>query len=143
MRIFTSTDKREIALEELNRLFEKAGFLSRPLDKLDRALEHSLFCVAARSLREKTLVGFVRATSDGVFNTTVWDLVVDPCLPNQDATKKLLMTRLKREVVKVVPSCAISTLANPQDYELFRQMSFDEDKKGIRAMALRNSRRDS
>ena len=138
-RVFLSTNKQSISPEELNHLFQKAGFPIRTLDKLTLALQHSLFCVTARSIREKALVGFVRATSDGVFNTTVWDLVVEPTLPNKDATKTLLLMRLKREVKKVIPNCAISMLANPQDYDLLRQMKFTEDRKGIRAMVLRES----
>ncbi|MEO1295355.1 MAG: hypothetical protein AAFW75_06040 [Cyanobacteria bacterium J06636_16] len=135
-RVFLSTDKQAIAPEELNQLFVQANFPVRAPDKLALALQHSPFCVIARSIREKTLVGFVRATSDGVFNTTIWDLVVAPSLPNGEATKILLLTRLKREVTKVIPNCAISMLANPWDQELLRQMKFVEDKKGIRAMAL-------
>ena len=135
-RVFLSTDKAAIAPEELNQLFINADFPVRSLDKLALAVQHSLFCVAARSIRDKTLVGFVRATSDGVFNTTIWDLVVEPGLANQEATKILLLTRLKREVKKVIPNCAISMLVKPQDQDLLRQMKFAEDKTGIRAMML-------
>lgn len=135
-RIFLSTDKDAIAPDELNQLFTRAGLPIRDLAKLAVALQHSPFCVAARSFRDKTLVGFIRATSDGVFNTTVWDLAVDRSLANQTATKSLLITRLKREVKKVIPACAISVFADPCDYDVLRQANFAEDSKGIQAMAL-------
>ncbi|NET52694.1 MAG: hypothetical protein F6K09_29655, partial [Merismopedia sp. SIO2A8] len=86
--------------------------------------------------KTKKLVGFVRATGDGVFNATVWDLVVDPSLPNQDGLKMLLLARLKQEVKKTIPNCAISMLANAEDIEVLEKMDFDEDERGIRAMAL-------
>lgn len=122
--------------EELNQLFGRANLPVRNLEKLEIALQHSMFCVTARTFKEKELVGFVRATSDGVFNTTVWDLAIDRNLPNQEATAKLLLTRLQREAAKIVPNCAISVFASAQAYDWFQQMNFVEDKKGIRAMIL-------
>lgn len=135
-RIFLSIRQQGLAPEELNQLFSQSGLPVRPPDKLAIALQHSLFCITARTFKEKSLVGFVRATSDGVFNITVWDLVVMPALPNPKAIAGLLMARLQREAVKVVPNCAISAFANPQDQDWLHQMNFSEDHKGIRAMIL-------
>ncbi|NET48433.1 MAG: hypothetical protein F6K09_06825, partial [Merismopedia sp. SIO2A8] len=91
IRVSLSTNKQKLALQELNRLFQAAGLPSRSSEKLGVAVKHSLFCVSAKTLKTKKLVGFVRATGDGVFNATVWDLVVDPSLPNQDGLKMLLL----------------------------------------------------
>jgi hypothetical protein len=136
-RVFFSTDKGAVSAAELNQLFRKAGLPTQPADKLAIALEHSLLCLAAWSFGEKKLVGFVRATGDGVFNATLWDLVIDPNVTNPDATKTLLMNRLKREINRIVPRCTISMMANPQDHRLLRLINFAEDKTGIKAMALR------
>ncbi|NET37472.1 MAG: hypothetical protein F6K19_36520 [Cyanothece sp. SIO1E1] len=136
-RIFTSADKRGIRVEEVNQLFAKAGWQTRNPDKLEVALQNSLFCVTARLFKEQVLIGFVRATSDGVFNATVWDLVVDPSLPNAATTKALLIERLKREVTRTMPQCAISIFAHPQDLSVLDEANFAKDKKGIQAMAWR------
>lgn len=137
-RVFFSIDKGEIAPATLNQLFRKAGLPTQPTDKLAIALHHSLLCVAAWTFGEKKMVGFVRATGDGVFNATLWDLVVDPTVTNPEGTKTLLLNRFKREITKVVPNCTISMMANPQDHRLLRLVNFAEDKTGIRAMALRS-----
>lgn len=108
----------------------------RALEKLAIALQHSTLCISARTFREKNLVGFVRATSDGVFNLTLWDLVVAPSLPNRETAMQLMLTRLQREAVKIVPNCAISAFVREADHDLLRRMNFTEDKKGIRAMVL-------
>lgn len=136
-RVFFSIDKGAIAPATLNQLFRKAGLPVQPPDKLAIALQHSLLCMGAWSFGKKQLVGFVRATGDGVFNATLWDLVVDPSVTNPDATKTLLMNRLKREITKIVPNCTISMMAAPQDYRLLRLANFSEDKTGIKVMALR------
>jgi hypothetical protein len=136
-RVFFSIDKGAIAPATLNQLFRSAGLPTQPVDKLAIALQHSLLCMGAWSFGEKKLVGFVRATGDGVFNATLWDLVVDPSITNPDATKTLLMNRLKREITKLVPNCTISMMAAPHDYQLLRLANFAEDKTGIKVMALR------
>ncbi|MGD1906107.1 MAG: hypothetical protein ACFB0C_08955 [Leptolyngbyaceae cyanobacterium] len=135
-RVFFSTDKGAVSPAELNQLFRKAGLPAQPVDKLAIALQHSLLCLAAWTFGEKKLAGFVRATGDGVFNATLWDLVVDPNVTHPDATKTLLMNRLKREMNRIVPNCTISMMANPQDHHLLRLVNFAEDKTGIKAMAL-------
>ncbi|MGK7873818.1 MAG: hypothetical protein AB4426_11060 [Xenococcaceae cyanobacterium] len=136
-RVYTSTNKQVIP-EELNQLFAKAGLPVRDLNKLKTALQNSLLCVTARLLRDRAMVGFVRATGDGVFNLTVWDLVVDPSLPNRETTKKLLLERLKQEIKRTAPQCGVSIFADSQDFKLLDQANFTEDQKGIRAMVLRS-----
>jgi hypothetical protein len=138
-RVFFSIDRGAVSPATLNQLFRKAGLSMQPTDKLAIALQNSLLCIAAWTFREKKLVGFVRATGDGVFNATLWDLAVDPGVTNPDATKTLLMNRLKREITRVVPNCTISMMANPKDHRLLRLVNFGEDKTGIKAMALRAS----
>lgn len=136
-RIFTSADKRKVVPEELNHLFVNVGQPPRNLDKLTIALQNSLLCVTARLFSDQRLVGFVRVCGDGVFNATVWDLVVDPRLPNVEETKTQLIIRLKREIKRTLPHCAVSMFVNPQDLHLLSQAKFAEDETGIRAMGLK------
>lgn len=136
-RIFTSANKREVVLEELNHLFVKTGQPLRNLEKLKIALQNSLLCITARLISDQMLVGFVRVSGDGVFNATVWDLVVDPSLPNGEDAKTQLIIRLKREIKRTLPHCAVSIFAHPQDFRLLSLANFAEDEKGIRAMGLK------
>ena len=136
-RIFTSADRREVVPEELNNLFVRAGQPLRNVDKLKIALKNSLVCVTARLISNQMMIGFVRVSGDGVFNATVWDLVVDPSLPNGEDAKTQLVLRLKREIKRTLPHCAVSMFAQPQDFHLLSLANFVEDESGIRAMALK------
>jgi len=70
--------------ERLNALFVSVGFSSRACDKLQKAVDNShlaLWVTTTRDSRfakEGEVVGFARATSDGTFHATVWDVVVSP-----------------------------------------------------------------
>ncbi len=135
-RIFVSTDKRAIAPQELNQLSTKAGLPFREPNRLKTALENSQLCVTARKVKDRAIVGFLMASGDGVFNLTVWDLIVDPDLPNQEKTKILLLERLKQEIKRSFPRCTVSVLARAKDLQLFRQIGFVKDCKGIRPMVM-------
>ena len=64
----------------------QVGWPSRPLSKVQTALANS-FLTSGLYLRQNPsenseetdqLIGLARATSDHVFNATIWDVLVDP-----------------------------------------------------------------
>lgn len=129
--------ERAIAAEEFNSLCIKVGEAPRDITKLRLALKHSLFCVTARKLKSRELVGLVRACGDGVFNAELLDLMAYP--PGSEAgeaVKKQMLLRFKREIRRSMPKCAISTFALPADLVLFLRANFEKDPDGIRAMQL-------
>lgn len=128
--------ERAIAAEELNAFYLQAKRPPRNLAKLQIALAHSLFCVTARQLQTRELVGHVRVCGDGVFNAEIVDLLVWAPGGSDEAIKKQLILRLKREVRRTMPKCAISTFAAAEDLVLLLRANFEKDPEGIRAMAL-------
>jgi len=129
--------ERAITAEEFNEFYAKVGGTPRDVTKLRLAFEHSLFCVTARKLKSRELVGFVRACGDGVFNAELLDFMAYPPASEQgEAVKKQLLLRLKREVRRTMPKCAISTFALPADLVLLLRANFEKDPDGIRAMSL-------
>ncbi len=129
--------ERSIVAEELNGLCIKTGVAPRDLTKLRLALKHSLFCVTARKLKSRELVGFVRACGDGVFNAELLDLMAyPPGSESGEAVKKQLLLRFKRETRRTMPKCAISTFALPANLVLLLRANFEKDPDGIRAMSL-------
>jgi hypothetical protein len=123
---------------ELNSLLQKAGEAMRPLPRLQQALHHSYLCITARTLSDRRLVGFVRATSDEALNASVWDLLADPLLPDPKAIKLQLLDRLLRELRQLVPGCSVSILSRQEDQLLLHDLRFVSDPGGIRAMVLMN-----
>lgn len=86
------------------------GWPRRPLHKVECALANS-FLVSTLTLEPAQgggpgrLVGLARCTSDGAFNATIWDVLVDPELQGQGLGKALVervvRTLLKREITNV------------------------------------------
>ncbi|MEB3273274.1 MAG: hypothetical protein VKJ85_05765 [Prochlorothrix sp.] len=138
-RIFTSTETRGLEPDDINRLFKRAGLPPRDPEKWQTSLKYSLFCITAREITTRELVGFMRASGDGVFNVTLWDFVVDPRLKNQEETQEMILDRLQREVQRSFSRCSVSLLAKPRQLPLLRRANFAEERQGIRAMALRQN----
>ena len=121
---------------ELNQLFVKSGQPARDPEKLRRALDHSLFCVTARLLTGRMLVGFARASGDGIFNAAIRDWVADPTAANPEAIQRQLLERAKQEAKRTMSQCAVSIFAEPEQFAMLRRADFDEEQNGIKAMRL-------
>ncbi|GBF91909.1 acetyltransferase [Raphidocelis subcapitata] len=134
-------DAREgIKAAELNELFEKVGFPRRDPDLLEVALAntHRLVWVRAtkqsRVARLGQLLGFARATSDGVFNAVVWDVAVAPAW-QRSGIGRGLMERLTRGLVEDgIPTIAL--YAEPKVVALYSKLGFKSDVDGIKGMAF-------
>lgn len=70
--------KAKIDLPQLQQLFNLTAFWAqnRSLEDLEIAISHSDPVISLWD--GKKLIGFARATSDGVYRATIWDVVVHP-----------------------------------------------------------------
>ncbi len=121
---------------ELNQFWVQAGLPARELTKLQVALQHSLFCVTARTISDRTLIGFARASGDGVFNIAILDFIAMPTLNNPEAVKRQILERFKQETKRGLSQCALSIFATLENQALLRRSDFEEDPNGIKAMVL-------
>ncbi|CAH9134738.1 unnamed protein product [Cuscuta epithymum] len=130
----------DIDLYDLQDLCDKVGWPRRPLNKLATALKNS-YIVATLHSRivsteevnvQKKLIGMARATSDHVFNATIWDVLVDPSYQGQGLGKtlieKLIRTLLQRDIGN------ISLFADSQVVEFYQNLGFQPDPEGIKGM---------
>ena len=119
-------------------LCDKINWPRRPQDKLDKALRNS-FLVASVTLEEpgcapeaRRLIGTARCTSDGAFNATIWDLIVDPEFQGM-GLGKALMELLVRSLLKRDIS-NITLYADSGVVPFYKRLGFDVDPEGIKGM---------
>ncbi len=74
------------------RLFQTAAFWAqnRSPQAMATAIAHSYPIVTAWD--GEALIGFARATSDGVFRATIWDVVIDPAYQGGGLGRKMVET---------------------------------------------------
>ncbi|MGH0883577.1 GNAT family N-acetyltransferase [Bacillus paranthracis] len=131
--IYLTTEKN-INLYELENLCDSVGWVRRPLKKVKAAIDHSFItvCLFYKIGEKKRLIGFARATSDRVFNATIWDVVIHP-----DFQGKGLGRVLMNQIIFKLRGADITTItlfADPQVVSFYHNLGFMTDPDGVKGM---------
>lgn len=111
------TNPDRIDLSQLQQLFNLAAFWAqaRSLSDLEIALAHSKPVVSMWD-RDR-LIGFARATSDGIYRATIWDVVVHPDYQGFGLGRKLVETVLSDPHICRVERVYLMTTYQQSFYE--------------------------
>ena len=107
----------QIDLNQLQALFQAAAFWAQ-----DRQIEDWAIAIANSNPvisvwdRER-LVGFARATSDGIYRATIWDVVVHPDYQGAGLGSKLVETVLSHPRMSRVERVYLMTTHQQRFYE--------------------------
>jgi ribosomal protein S18 acetylase RimI-like enzyme len=109
------------ALKQLQRLFNSNAFWAqgRSLGDLGEMVKKSAVCVTA--WKGRRLVGFGRATSDGVYRGTIWDLVVDSHITGQGVGRSILVALLQSKDLR---QCERVYLMTTNSAEFYKKIGF-------------------
>ncbi|XP_074311938.1 histone acetyltransferase TAP1 [Silene latifolia] len=132
----------DIDLYDLQALCDKVGWPRRPMSKLAAALKNSYMVATLHSVQksspgaegydDKRLIGMARATSDHVFNATIWDVLVDPSYQGQGLGKALVEKLIRALLQKDIGN--ISLFADSKVVDFYRNLGFEPDPEGIKGM---------
>ena len=100
-QIHFSDRPTEINISQLQNLFNIAAFWAkdRSIEDLSKAIANSNPVVSVWN--QKQLIGFARATSDGVYRATIWDVVIHPEYQGKGLGIKLVETILVHPIMQV------------------------------------------
>jgi ribosomal protein S18 acetylase RimI-like enzyme len=115
---FQYNDTLETAdLQRLLQLFKLAAFWAQDRTRADlaTAIAHSHPVVTAWD--GVNLIGFARATSDGVFRATIWDVVIDPDYQGAGLGRRLVETVLAHPHVNRAERVYLMTTHQQAFYE--------------------------
>ncbi len=120
-------------LGQLCALFRKAAFWAkdRSNEDMERAIAHSHPVVIAWDAAR--LVGFARATSDGVFRATIWDVMIDPDYQGAGLGRRLVETLIAHPHMNRVECIYLMTTHQQRFYE---RIGFE--RNNTTTMVLRN-----
>lgn len=109
----TTTD----CLAQLQTLFQTAAFWAqnRTIEDLRVAIAHSNPIVSVWN--EDRLIGFARATSDGVYRATIWDVVIHPDYRGSGLGGQLVQTLLAHPHLNRVERVYLMTTHQQRFYE--------------------------
>ncbi len=107
----------EVDLEQLQRLLKSGAFWAkeRTLAGMAIAIANSKPVVTVWDGNQ--LIGHARATSDGIYRATIWDVVIDPNYRGAGLGRKLVQTVLAHPNVCDVERVYLMTTHQQQFYE--------------------------
>jgi len=131
--IFLNTNKN-INLYALERLCDTVGWVRRPFKKVKLAIDNSLmiFSLFYKENKETKMIAFARATSDGTFNATIWDVVVHPQFQRQGLGKILIneiINHLRRSDINT-----ITLFADSHVVKFYKDLGFISDPDEVKGM---------
>ena len=127
-------DKSKVDFKQLQNLFARTAFWarSRNMDDLEIAVINSNPVVTVWD--GDRLIGFARATSDGIYRAAIWDVVVDPDYQGAGLGRKLVQTVLSHPMVSKVERVYLTTTHKQSFYE---RIGFE--RNGTTTMVLYNN----
>ncbi len=116
-QILFSDRKSEIGLDKLQKLFNLAAFWAK-----DRSLEDMSIAIANSNpvigvWDGQRLIGFARATSDGIYRATIWDVVIHPEYQASGLGSKLVETVLSHPCIHRVERVYLMTTHQQKFYQ--------------------------
>jgi ribosomal protein S18 acetylase RimI-like enzyme len=107
----------DLDLYKLQTLLNKNAFWAsdRRIEDLKIAIDRSEPVVSAWD--KETLIGFARATSDGIYRATIWDVVVDSDYQRLGLGRKLVETVLTHSCMNRVERIYLTTTHQQSFYE--------------------------
>ncbi len=109
--------KSQIDLSQLQALFKVGAFWAqaRRLEDLSVAIANSEPTISAWD--GERLIGFARATSDGIYRATIWDVVIHPAYRGVGLGRKLVETVLSHPRMNKVERVYLMTTHQQRFYE--------------------------
>ena len=124
----------QVDLEELLNLFKTAAFWAqdRTREDLAIAIENSDPVISVWD--RQRLIGFARATSDGIYRAAIWDVVIHPEYQGLGLGRKLVETVLAHPRLNRVERVYLTTTHQQKFYE---RIGFEENQ--TTTMVLHNT----
>lgn len=107
----------QVDLLQLQELFQSTTFWAknRRLEDLETAIANSEPVISVWD--GDRLIGFARATSDGVYRAMLWDVVIHPSYQGRGLGRKLVETVLSHPRIRRVERVLLTTTNQREFYE--------------------------
>ena len=107
----------DIDIGQLQELFDIAAFWAKGRNIKDLAIAIANSEPVISAWDQELLIGFARATSDGIYRATIWDVVIHPDYQGNGLGSKLIETVLNHPRMQKVERVYLMTTHQQEFYE--------------------------
>ena len=107
----------DIDIGQLQELFDIAAFWAKGRNIKDLAIAIANSEPVISVWDQELLIGFARATSDGIYRATIWDVVIHPDYQGNGLGSKLIETVLNHPRMQKVERVYLMTTHQQKFYE--------------------------
>ncbi|MGL5196023.1 MAG: GNAT family N-acetyltransferase [Chroococcales cyanobacterium] len=116
--------KEDVDIQQLQRLFELTAFWARERKIEDLAIAIANSDPVITVWEGERLIGLARATSDGIYRATIWDVIIHPEYQGVGLGRKLVETLLSHPRMNRVERVYLMTTHQQRFYE---RIGFEEN----------------
>ncbi|MBO0348881.1 GNAT family N-acetyltransferase [Phormidium pseudopriestleyi FRX01] len=116
--------KEDVDIQQLQRLFELTAFWARERKIEDLAIAIANSDPVITVWQGERLIGLARATSDGIYRATIWDVIIHPEYQGVGLGRKLVETLLSHPRMNRVERVYLMTTHQQRFYE---RIGFEEN----------------
>lgn len=116
--------KEDVDIQQLQRLFELTAFWARERKVEDLAIAIANSDPVITVWEGERLIGLARATSDGIYRATIWDVIIHPEYQGVGLGRKLVETLLSHPRMNRVERVYLMTTHQQRFYE---RIGFEEN----------------
>ncbi len=116
--------KEDVDIQQLKRLFELTAFWARERKLEDLAVAIANSDPVITVWEGERLIGLARATSDGIYRATIWDVIIHPEYQGVGLGRKLVETLLSHPRMNRVERVYLMTTHQQRFYE---RIGFEEN----------------
>lgn len=110
-------DQRNVDLSQLQALFQVAAFWAKDRSAEDLAVAIANSDPVVTVWDHEVMIGFARATSDGIYRATVWDVLIHPDYQGAGLGRRLVETILSHPKMSRVERIYLMTTHQQSFYQ--------------------------
>lgn len=111
------SDQTPIDLTQLRALLDETAFWARDRSEADLAVALANSRPVVTAWDGDRLIGFARATSDGIYRAAIWDVAIHPAYQGAGLGRKLVHTVLSHPMLAQVERVYLTTTNQQKFYE--------------------------
>ena len=128
--------EKDVSPVDVQNVYISVGWQYRDIQDIEKSIKNSFLVTSAKYKNE--IIGIARATGDGVFNATIWDLAVKPEYQKKGVGSLLVQSMLEKLSDFDIPLVTLYTSYTKKCF--YSKLGFSHNVSAVLGMFIKNRR---